>query len=73
MQRAFHEHCAVKLDRTSTQLTLVSQMLMSAVAVPLWEQQLVTGGTHRHARGARYARSDYAERLVSFFTEKLKG
>jgi dipeptidyl aminopeptidase/acylaminoacyl peptidase len=27
----------------------------------------------RHARGARYARKDYAARLVSFFTEKLKG
>ncbi|MFL6215785.1 MAG: alpha/beta hydrolase [Blastocatellia bacterium] len=27
----------------------------------------------RHARGARYARSDYAQRLVGFFTEKLKG
>ena len=26
----------------------------------------------RHARGARYAKNDYAERLVSFFTEKLK-
>jgi dipeptidyl aminopeptidase/acylaminoacyl peptidase len=27
----------------------------------------------RHARGGRYARSDYRERLVGFFTEKLKG
>ncbi len=27
----------------------------------------------RHARGVRYARNDYAERLVSFFTEKLNG
>jgi dipeptidyl aminopeptidase/acylaminoacyl peptidase len=26
----------------------------------------------RHARGARYARNDYAERLVTFFTEKFK-
>jgi dipeptidyl aminopeptidase/acylaminoacyl peptidase len=26
----------------------------------------------RHARGARHAKRDYAERLVSFFTEKLK-
>jgi len=42
VQRAFQESCAVKLDR-STRSTLVSQMLLSAVAVPLWEQQHVTG------------------------------